>query len=346
MLKTTKVYDLYWKFAAERQKIFFARLDGRNVSFTDDYILKTYRFTNAYRASDRVSQYLIRHAIYSGDQSPKEVFFRTILCRFFNRISTWEKLNATLGNISYTEYNFDLYSKTLSSIIDNGEKIYSAAYIMPSGSREFGFSKKHQNNLKLLELMMKDNVPERIAGMQNLEKVFRILRNYPTLGDFLAYQYTIDLAYSDLDCGLESDFVVAGPGALRGIQKCFSDTAGLSPTEIIQYATEHQEEEFAKRNINFPSLFGRPLQLIDCQNLFCEVDKYARAYCPELSVGGRSRIKQKFSINTDSLDLFYPPKWGINNQADIINAQHHHLIPSHKQKSCTVHQSDICIFAS
>ncbi len=158
MIKTTKIYDLYWKFAAERQNIFLNRLNGQTNDLindlTNDPILKKYRFTNAYRASDRVSQFLLRHVIYSGDQSPQEVFFRTILFRFFNRISTWKKLTNELDHISYSNYDFRLYDEILSTTINGGNKIYSAAYIMPSGTKEFGFPRKHQNNLKLLELMM------------------------------------------------------------------------------------------------------------------------------------------------------------------------------------------------
>lgn len=315
MIRTNELYDQYWRFAAERQNIFYKRLTGQNHNLTDDAILNSYRFTNAYRASDRVSQFLIRYVIYNGDQSPEEVFFRTLLFRFFNRISTWKKLSAALkGQISYADYDFHLYDNILTTFINNKNKIYSAAYIMPSGIREFGFARKHQNNLKLLEYMMRDNVPERIAGIRNLKETFNILRSYPTLGDFLAYQYTIDLAYSDLDCGLESDFIAPGLGALRGIKKCFNDTGKLSPSEIIHYVTERQQEEFSVRGVNFQDLYSRPLQLIDCQNIFCEIDKYARAYNPELSVGGRTRIKQKFSINNESIKLFYPPKWGINDR--------------------------------
>jgi hypothetical protein len=315
MIKITKIYDLYWYFAAERQRIFYKRLSGQQSSLSEDPILGTYKFTNAYRASDRVSQFVIRHVIYSGDQSPQEVFFRTLLFRFFNRISTWENLTVALNNeISYANYDFRLYDEILTSFINGKNKLYSAAYIMPSGVREFGFLRKHQNNLKLLELMMQDNVPERIAGAGSLKTVFNILKSFPTLGDFLAYQYTIDLAYSNLDCGLESDFIVPGPGALRGIKKCFSDIGNLSPSDVIHYVTERQQHEFSIRNIDFPDLYGRPLQLIDCQNLFCEIDKYARVYCPELAVGGRSRIKQKYVANGTNIELFYPPKWNINHK--------------------------------
>jgi hypothetical protein len=319
MIETTEIYDLYWYFAAERQKIFYNRLTGESENLTSDSILKSFRFTNAYRASDRVSQFLIRNVIYSGEQSPQEIFFRTILFRFFNRISTWIELSNALNNcLSYANYDFRLYDEFLTSFIDSGNKIYSAAYIMPSGIREFGFSRKHQNNLKLLEAMMRDHAPERIAEAKNLKNVFQILKSYPTLGDFLAYQYTIDLAYSNFDCGLESDFIVPGPGALRGIRKCFKNTGKLSASEVIHYVADRQQEEFLVRGINFHDLFGRPLQLIDCQNLFCEIDKYARAYSPDLSVGGRSRIKQKFRINKDPIKVFYPPKWKLNDRISKI----------------------------
>ena len=37
----------------------------------------------------------------------------------------------------------------------------------------------------------------------------------------------------------------------------------------------HQNQLF---ELDFQNLWGRRLQLIDCQNLFCEVDKYSRVY--------------------------------------------------------------------
>ena len=160
--------------------------------------------------------------------------------------------------------------------------------------------------------MMRDDAPDRIAQAKSLAEVFGLLRAYPTLGDFLAYQYTIDLGYSGFVEGQESDFVIPGPGALRGIEKCFSSKGKMTPSDVIRFVCERQDEEFEKRGIHFKTLFGRPLQLIDCQNLFCEVDKYARAYSPELVIGGRTKIKQRFKFNHEPLSLFYPPKWGIN----------------------------------
>jgi hypothetical protein len=87
-LKPTEVFDTYWRFAAERQEIFFARAAGLPPPWTEDDILARFKFTNAYRAADRVSQFLIRRVIYRADLpgSADEVFFRTILFKLFNRI--------------------------------------------------------------------------------------------------------------------------------------------------------------------------------------------------------------------------------------------------------------------
>jgi len=60
------------------------------------------------------------------------------------------------------------------------------------------------------------------------------------------------------------------------------------------------------------------LQLIDCQNIFCEVDKYARIKHPDIKGNSdRTRIKQKFRINTKPLALWFPPKWGLNDQISM-----------------------------
>jgi hypothetical protein len=83
----TYVMDTYWKFAAERQEIFFNQINGV-TELTVDPILLRHKFTNAYRAADRVSQYLIREVIYKGDQSPKELLFRILLFKLFNKIET------------------------------------------------------------------------------------------------------------------------------------------------------------------------------------------------------------------------------------------------------------------
>lgn len=320
---TSEVFDSYWRFASERQNVYLRRWLGEPEQWTDNQVLQRHKFTNAYRAADRVSQYLIKNVIYKDSEAsnsvrettrdPDEIFFRVLIFKFFNRISTWQELEYQLGEVSFATYDFDRYDKVLTSMKDQGQRIFSSAYIMPSGTTSFGYPQKHRNLLRLLEVLIEDNVPWRLTELRTMEEAFKLLRSYPMLGDFLAYQFVIDLNYSPLTNFSEMEFVVAGPGARDGIEKCFMDKGGLSEADLIKWTTERQQEEFNRLGLTFLNLWGRPLQLIDCQNLFCEVDKYARVVHPEVKgLSGRSRIKQLFGASSDPLVPWFPPKWGIN----------------------------------
>ncbi len=307
------VLDTYWRFATLRQDIFFEKINGDSVF--KDAILQKHKFTNAYRASDRVSQYLIKNVLYSGSQDFVEVFFRTILFKLFNKINTWELLEDELGEISIQNFNFKHYGKILSAAVAASETIYSGAYIMASGKSSFGYERKHENHLSLIQLMIDEFLPERVLEARSLEDVFTLLKSYPTIGNFLAFQFTIDLNYSANLTFSEMDFVVPGPGAKDGIRKCFIDYGDYSETDIIKYVTDSQELEFSRLNLTFKNLWGRPLQLIDCQNIFCEVDKYARVYYPEVSgLSDRKRIKQLYKPNHEPIRYWYPPKWDIDTK--------------------------------
>lgn len=319
--KPSIVFDTYWKFAAKRQEVFFNRLTGSLPPWSDDLILRTYKFTNAYRAADRVSQYLIKEVIYKGDQSPRELFFRIILFKIFNKIETWKFLEKKLGEIRYSEFEFSRYNTVLNESKKRNGAIYSAAYIMASGKSAYGKETKHQNHLKMLEDMMLNDLPNKVQSAESMEHLYNILKNYPSIGPFLAYQLATDINYSMLTNFSEMDFVKAGPGAIDGVKKCFTSLGDYTIEDAIKMMADRQENEFERLGLNFQSLFGRSLQLIDCQNLFCEVDKYSRVAHPEIEgISGRKRIKQKFQPSSlKPIDYFFPPKWGINTLTNQIN---------------------------
>jgi alpha-glutamyl/putrescinyl thymine pyrophosphorylase clade 1 len=311
----TVVYPTYWRFAAERQNVYFKRLDGSSEPWTADPILQTYKFTNAYRASDRVSQYLIRNVIYRPDlpSEAREVFFRIMLFKLFNKIETWELLERSLGKITFVDFSFRMCDQLLSDALRRGRRIYSAAYIMPPGGTAFGHQFKHQNHLDLLASMLRNDVPSRLQDARRMQEGFEILKSFPTIGDFLAYQFITDINYSEITDFSEREFVVAGPGARDGLRKCFSDLGGLSEAEMIRFMADSQEAEFERLGLTFKNLWGRPLQLIDCQNVFCETDKYARMAHPEVKgISGRLHIKQQFVPKRTSVAPMYPPKWKLD----------------------------------
>ncbi|WP_367330244.1 nucleotide kinase domain-containing protein [Sphingobacterium multivorum] len=311
--KSSIVIDTYWKLANKRQEIFFNRINNVHP-LTDDNILLKHKFTNAYRASDRVSQYLIKEVIYPNKSYTElDTLLRILLFKIFNKISTWQLLENELDDITYESFSFERVNKILTEAKNEKETIYSGAYIMTSGKSAFGFDNKHSNHIKLLEKYVTPHLLERIQSAKSLEHVYQILLAIPTFGSFLAYQYAIDLNYSNIIDFSEMDFVMPGPGARDGIKKCFVDLGDYSETDVIKWVMDIQETEFERLNINFKSLWGRPLQLIDCQNLFCETDKYSRVAHPEIQgISDRKRIKQIYKPVGNKITYFYPPKWDIN----------------------------------
>lgn len=314
----TPVFDTYWRFAAERQAIFHRRLAGDRPPWTEDSVLLSNKFTNVYRASDRVSQYLIKEVVYDGGKrSLRSIVFRTLLFKIFNKITTWELLEASVGEISDETFKKEKFDRVLSSALAEGTSIYSNAYIMPSGAAHMRRARKHQMHLDLLSSILSGRSIDRLCSARNLKDAYEQLLALPSIGPFLAYQFVIDLNYGPHFKFSEMDFVVPGPGARDGLRKCFSSLGGYDEAETIRWVTERQHEEFARCGVKFQSLWGRPLQLIDCQNLFCEVDKYARVVHPEfVGISGRTRIKQRFSPQGPLPTPWFPPKWGLNDRIE------------------------------
>lgn len=358
----SKVYDTYWKFAAERQAMYFRRLRGQMIrvaeckdgvmykrehcgqdlsrvngrgfcphkvqvlALTADEILQQYRFTNVYRAADRVSQYLIRNVIYAGDQSPKEVIFRVLLFKIFNKISTWELLQEKFVEMgAFRILSNDLegpiggipspIERVFNHAKDAGKTLYSAAYVMPSPGNA---KVKHRAHLEIIKRVV--DSWHLIVCTRSLEELYKVLLAVESFGPFLAYQLAIDLNYSDVVNFDENEFVVPGPGARDGLKKCFSDPGGYTEEDLIRCLRDVSHREFERRGLTFETLFGRWPTLIDWQNVLCEISKYARVAHPDVEgVSGRTKIKQLYMLDSAPLPRpWFSPKWGINGNVDRV----------------------------
>jgi len=315
--KSTEVFDAYFAFAAERQRMFYRRLINKHPT-TADPILEAFRFTNVFRASDRVSQFLISEVIPGSEDSAVDTFFRVMLFKLFNRISTWQLIEAALGPVHWPNFDIAGCDRLLASARANSTTIYTAAYIMPDPT--LGEGSKHANHLRLLTMMMDDRLPERVAGARTMEDVYRLLLGYRSIGPFLAYQLTIDLNYTSIIDFSEMDFVAAGPGAIDGLTKCFRDSGNLNSGDLIRFTAAVADEYAQRLGLEVPSLWGRRPQLIDYQNLFCEVDKYARAKHPHFrGRSGRSRIKQRYRPDMTPMRRGYPAKWRLPLAAATVD---------------------------
>ena len=301
----------YFYFIQERMNIFWGKYNHQD-HLTDDPILQEYKFTNVYRASDRVSQYLIKNVLYRDldRYAPEDVLLRILVFKVFNRIETWEYLNKYL-DVRVNTYNVERLSKLLTKR-QKDYPIFSNAYMMAGSHVRYADIKtKHQVWLQMIEdEFIQGRGFEKVLEAKSMSEVYSQLRDYPLIGDFLAYQYTTDFNYSPYLNFDEDSFVKAGVGAVRGIKKCFL-SFGNNFEDAIYYIHDHFEELQERYGYTaFRPLPGRKPKLIDLQNCFCETDKYLRAKMPELKVGN-VRIKQHYKPTKDRIHFYFPDKWGV-----------------------------------
>ena len=243
--------------------------------------MSRHKFTNVYRAADRVSQYLIRTVIYDGPQDRDELIFRILLFKVFNRIETWELLASRLGAApSWDGYSFAAYNRVLGDAIRGGEPIYSAAYITPNPP--FGEPRKHGNHLRLLEHAMASGLPARIAAAATSAQLYELLLACRPWARFspTSTPSTLPTRRSPARTSRSSSW----PARAR-----WTASANASPTPLASTrprssrgcatppATTSPASAWTSRD-----LWGRWPTLIDWQNVFCEVSKYTRATHPHI----------------------------------------------------------------
>ena len=323
-----QIYNLYWEFTAKRQEIFMKRFHGEPPPWSDDPILREFKFCNVFRAADRVSQYLIRNIAYNGDtSSPEDTLFQILAFRTFSKENTWRMVIEYLkGPPTIANLKDGSFLAALEEVRRRSGGLYTGAFIL-CATAAYGHRIKHRNYVDLFkDMFIKNSLGSKLLDSRGLQEVYELLHQFPLMGDFMSYQISIDLNYSKWINFCENDFTKPGPGALRGIKKVFLDTGDLSDSDIINWMVDQQKYAFPELGLSFAGLWGRPLHAIDCQNLFCELDKYCRQAVPMLT-SDRKRIKSRFTPSAEGLAFFFPPKWQIS----MRSAENPSSLPAQRQ---------------
>ena len=326
MFKGTENFPwlLYWM--CERMNIFWKKYNNLPSPWSEDEIFKEYKFCNVYRVLDRCSQYLLKNVIYNGKQyEPEDMFFRILLFKHFNLPATWELLIKEFGDITL-ETGFRAIADFIDRYVARGGKVYSNAYIVNCcffQYEKYAYIKnmsKARAHLTIWEReLFNPGLFYDFLESKSLEELFQHFRNFDIYGDFTAQQYAIDMNYSPLFNFDENDFVITGPGSIRGLKRMLVfDERNPPYVDAIKWVHANLEELLADfketTGMEFKPLPGRMPTLIDIQNCFCEIDKYCRgANISDGTVKVKGvKIKNKYVVTKDKISYMFPPKWGIN----------------------------------
>lgn len=291
--------DLFWRFVCERQWVWHRRfLQGLPAPWTNDLTLQHERFTNVYRELDPGTQYVIQRILELDVPKPDKLF-NVMLYRLIGRSET----HNALGFQFLADFNSSDMERCLKGIRSAGEPPFTAAYLV-SAYTSMGSADKVENVSRLFAMLHADfgDFFARIERSTAAADVHAALRSAYGFGHFLSYQVLVDLLYPLRIYNNQSilpfshdDWAYAGPGARRGIDLLLPTFTNKSALSIMRWLRDHQQEEFARLNLDFPYLQdinGRSISisLANIQNCLCEFHKYVKIS------EGTGRGRRKFAM--------------------------------------------------
>lgn len=275
----------------KRQDAFLNRYTGKPQPWSDDSLIANYRFTNVYRVLDRNSQYLIRHVILSGSDDTVEQFYRILLFRLFNRITTWEHLSS--GNeLKWANHEHEYLIHKLDEIIDAKEPLFTSSYSSPqTGALHIypGDNTAHRM-IGLTERILSPYILDQIFDARSLQDIVTALKIAPGIGDFLGNQIALDFTYTKWGKQFASDdWTVPGPGAIAGLKLVYISKGGNSTLDAIRYLHASIPEGLEKYGLTFNKLETWPFSVSDTEHWLCETWKYIRLAATYLAGGGSAK---------------------------------------------------------
>lgn len=262
-----EMLKVYQNMVIERHLIWQRRQAGEPGPWTTDSVLSNLKMTNMFRVLDPGSQFVLTDLLC---EDPLDYLVRCVFYRITNLPKTWYAMKNMYAGRYPVASDFtrpgmaDNLAVNLSKYRDAGNKIFSGAYIIVPNPGVVG-SDKAVDAIALTKFFAEEKAPAFFAA-QTQEERYHVLRSTKGLGRFLSMQILTDWGYAQEE-DRENDFIVAGPGAVRGAAHLNSR---LSSEDVIyDMAVEWHDHPIV--NVN-----GHSLGLMNTQNTLCEFSKYVR----------------------------------------------------------------------
>lgn len=226
-------YHEFFRTMFERQMIWKRRfLDQKPRPWTDDPILRDYKFTNVYRELDRNSQWQIRNILLDDELTLTNMVWKMMVFRYFNNPPTFEyareKYGWGAGIPDYNQYDEDRFAEMITSYRATGNNPYTTAYLInsmatPGKPRDYCYTHLVVPTLhrRLGELM------RTVLTATNPEQIIKFLQGLPSSATFIAHEFYQDFTYIPRYTYrrfmrfTQDDYTNVGPGASIGLRLVF-----------------------------------------------------------------------------------------------------------------------------
>lgn len=274
--------ERYFAFCQERHAIYWRKQAGQPWPWTDDSILREYKFTNIYRQLDKGTVWLTENIIKPYADHP-ELFFNIAAYRRYN----WWMAAEIIGWIDDYPKQHDKIIKRLYAYQKEGGHVFTGAHML---NCQPGVDKiTHVFKMVLPELWNnRDNICW--YSENKLASWYKSMLTVNGFGPFLSYEVVSDLRWTRYleDADDIMTWANAGPGAKRGIQRLLN--LPVKHQKGLKYPNDGEYLAIMQALLELSKVLPDWMpkwEMREVEHSLCEWDKYERARLGE----GRPRSK-------------------------------------------------------
>lgn len=229
------ILKIYRNYTYERANIFYKKEILKEPSpWTEDYYLKTFKYTNIRRELDRESKFLIETVINNSKLCMANKALNCALFRCINHSEGTKYLKE--WPVDFTTYDKNEY-KVYEDSADNSNRLQSNAYFLSHVRYAANILTPELKgyNCNLVEFINQNREQILLAffNRESAESVCDLLSKVKSIGGpFMRYQIFIDWTYIPEYWFNEDEYVISGPGCNNGIDWM------LAGTNLIKYSND------------------------------------------------------------------------------------------------------------
>lgn len=263
---------VYW--INERESIRLKKEAGEPKPWTDDPILRSFRFCNVRRMDDKVSRWLLDHWYLPNFDCPRMVG----ACA----LARWINLPESLAEIGFPKrWEPGRVKRVLRARADRSERVYNAAYMIRGGD-----DPRKEDTVVDRYVSPVFAKPPPVTGA-SMREAWAALVPYYGFGSFMAGQVVADLRWAMAGSWKDRmTWAPEGPGSRRGLLRALGKP--LAAPMSHQGFADNFAWSMEKVRTDLPSSIAGRLEAMDYQNCLCEFDGYERV------LWGQGRKKQGY----------------------------------------------------
>lgn len=267
----------FYNWIVERHNIYKRRLHGEEPPFTDDEILKTYKFTNPFRENDRVTVWMRENWTGPNSEEPDgDIIFN---CALFRMIGTpefafehgWER-----------GWDPEWTKRIIKDRLDTGLKTFTGAYIITNQGMKLPKADVVVDHFLTPLWEARETLAKWFRESLSLQKSHEMLMNFKGWGGggFMSYELVTDLFYTKVlsDATDRYKWANAGPGAKRGLNRLHDRPLkrGMRSQEANKEMNILMKVVTGMNNNVESNIYPEDIDMRCIEHSLCEWDKYER----------------------------------------------------------------------